>query len=125
MLDMTERLTLTITLSFPLLLFSRVLLFVTPWTVACQASLSMGFPGQEHWNGLQFPSPEDLRDQGSNMYLLHWQVDSLSLSHQGSLHSLLVVCVPLLQDYKTEELERILDLSGLKSSFKHEATGAQ
>ena len=123
MSDMTERLTLTLTLSFPLLLFSRVLLFVTPWTVACQAPLSVGFP--RHWNGLQFPSPEDLRDQGSNMYLLHWQVDSFSLSHQESLRSLPVVCVPLLQDYKTEELERILDLSDLKSSFKHEATGAQ
>ena len=29
----------------------------TPWTVACQAFLSMGFPRQEHWSGLPFPSP--------------------------------------------------------------------
>ena len=36
---------------------SHVQLFVTPWTVAYQASLSMGFSRQEHWSGLQFPSP--------------------------------------------------------------------
>ena len=32
----------------------------TPWSVACQAPLSMGFPRQEYWSGLTFPSPEDL-----------------------------------------------------------------
>ena len=31
--------------------------FATPWTVACQALLSMGFSRQEYWNGLPFPSP--------------------------------------------------------------------
>ena len=31
--------------------------FVTPWTVAYQSPLSMGFPRQEYWNGLPFPSP--------------------------------------------------------------------
>ena len=36
---------------------SRVQLFVTLWTVGHQAPLSMGFPRQEHWNGLPFPSP--------------------------------------------------------------------
>ena len=39
---------------------SHIQLFATPWTVACQAPLSMGFPGQEHWSGLPFPSPGDL-----------------------------------------------------------------
>ena len=38
--------------------------FATPWTVACQASLSMGFPRQEYWSGLPFPSPGDLPDPG-------------------------------------------------------------
>ena len=37
--------------------FSRVLLFVTLWTVACQASLSTGFSTQEYWSGLPFPAP--------------------------------------------------------------------
>ena len=36
--------------------------FATPWTVALQAPLSMGFPRQEYWNGLPFPSPGDLPD---------------------------------------------------------------
>ena len=36
--------------------------FVTPWTVAHQAPLSMGFPRQEHWNGLPFPSEEKQGD---------------------------------------------------------------
>ena len=39
---------------------SRVQLFVTPWTVAHQASQSMGFSRQEYWSGLPFPSPGDL-----------------------------------------------------------------
>ena len=39
---------------------SCVLLFVTPWTVAYQAPLSMGFPKQEYWSGLSFPPPGDL-----------------------------------------------------------------
>ena len=34
--------------------------FVTPWTVDCQAPLSMGFPSQEYWRGLPFPSTGDL-----------------------------------------------------------------
>ena len=36
--------------------------FATPWTVACQAPLSMGFPRQEYWSVLPFPSPRDLPD---------------------------------------------------------------
>ena len=38
--------------------------FATPWTVAQQAPLSMGFPRQEYWSELPFPSPADLRDPG-------------------------------------------------------------
>ena len=37
--------------------FSRVRIFVTPWTVALQAPLSVGLSGQEYWSGLPFPSP--------------------------------------------------------------------
>ena len=40
--------------------FSPVRIFVTPWTVAHQAPLSMEFPRQENWGGLPFPSPGDL-----------------------------------------------------------------
>ena len=38
--------------------------YVTPWTVSCQAPLSMGFSRQEYWSGLLFPSPGDLSDPG-------------------------------------------------------------
>ena len=43
---------------------SRVQLFVTPWTVACQAPLSMGFFKQEYWSGLPFPPPWDTPNPG-------------------------------------------------------------
>ena len=38
--------------------------FAIPWTVACQAPLSMGFPRQEYWSGLPFPFPGDLPNTG-------------------------------------------------------------
>ena len=43
---------------------SRLTFFATPWTVACQAPLSMGLPRQEYWSGLPFLSPRDLPDPG-------------------------------------------------------------
>ena len=45
--------------------FSRVQLFATPWTVACQAPLSMGFSRQEYWSGFPFPLPGYLPDPGT------------------------------------------------------------
>ena len=44
--------------------FSHVQLFVTPWTVACQAPLSIRFFRQEYWGGLSCPPPGDLSDPG-------------------------------------------------------------
>ena len=59
---------LSICLELCLLLFvsllSRVWLFGTPWTVACQAPLSMAFSRQEHWSGLPCPSPGHLPNPG-------------------------------------------------------------
>ena len=43
---------------------SHVQLFVTPWTVACQTTLSMGFSRLQYWSGLPFPSPGDLPNPG-------------------------------------------------------------
>ena len=43
---------------------SHVQLFGTPCIIAHEASLSVGFPRQEHWSGLPFPSPGDLPDSG-------------------------------------------------------------
>ena len=64
--------------------FSRVQLFVTPWTVACRAPLSMGFSGQENWSGLPCPPPGDLPDPGIKPMSPALQVDFLPLSHQGN-----------------------------------------
>ena len=50
----------------------------TPWTVAHQASLSMGFSWQEYWSGLPFPSPEDLPDPGIESWSPALQADYLS-----------------------------------------------
>ena len=57
--------------------FSRVQLLATPWTIACQAPLSMGFSKQEHWRGLPFPSPGDLPNSGIEFRSPILQVDSL------------------------------------------------
>ena len=45
-------------------LLSHVQLFVTLWTVAHQAPLSMEFPRQEYWSGWPFPPPGDLPNPG-------------------------------------------------------------
>ena len=47
--------------------FSHVRLFATPWTVAHQAPLSMGFPRQEYWSGFPFLPPGDLPDPGMEL----------------------------------------------------------
>ena len=57
--------------------FSSVQLFVTPWTVAYQASPSMGFSRQEYQSGLPFPSPGDLPDPGIKPGSPELQADAL------------------------------------------------
>ena len=47
--------------------FSHVRLFETPWTVACQAPLSLEFFRQEYWSGLPFPPPGDLSNPGTEL----------------------------------------------------------
>ena len=64
---------------------SRVRLFVTPWTVAHQALLSMEFSRQEQWSRLLFPSPKIVPTQGSNPSPPQFR-QILYLSHQGSFY---------------------------------------
>ena len=64
------------------IMLSHVWLFVTPWTAACQAPLSMGFSRQEYC--CHFLLQGIFMTQGSNprlLHLLHWQEDSLPLYH--------------------------------------------
>ena len=65
-------------------LLSHIRLFVTPWTVACQDLLFMGFFRQEYWNRLPFPSPGDLHNAGIEPTSSAWQTGPLLLCHQGS-----------------------------------------
>jgi len=51
---------------------------VTPWTTVHQAPLSMGFPRQEYWSGLPFPSPGHLPDPGIKPESPSLREDSLS-----------------------------------------------
>jgi len=73
-------------------MLSRVRLFASLWTAACQASLSMGFFRQEYWSELPFSAPEDLPNSGTKPTFPTspvspaLQADSLTLSHQGSPH---------------------------------------
>ena len=67
---------------------SHVQLFATSGTVAHPVPLSMGFSRQEHWGELSFLLQEIFPTQGLNPRLwglLHWQVDSLPLSHLKDL----------------------------------------
>ena len=57
---------------------------MTPWTVACQAHLSMGFPRQEYWSGLTFHSPGDLSNPGIQSTSPALQADALPQSRLGS-----------------------------------------
>ena len=66
--------------------FSHVQLFMTLWTVACQAPLSKGFSRQEYQSGLPFPPPGIFLTQGWTPGLLclqHWQTGSLPLAPPG------------------------------------------
>ena len=59
------------------------LTLVTPWTVVCQSTLSMGFPRQEYWSGLPFPSPGDLSRPEIEPTFRTLQMDSSPTSHLG------------------------------------------
>ena len=89
-------------LPFVLLLFSHSAMsnsFATPWTVACWVPLSMGFPRQEYWYGLPFPTPGDLPNPGVEPRSPALQADSLVLSQQGSPPFLLPTSICYLEGF--------------------------
>ena len=67
---------------------SRVQLFATLWTLAYQASLSMGFSRQEYWSGLPFPSPGYLPDPGVEPRSPTLEADALTSEPPGKPISL-------------------------------------
>ena len=64
-------------------MLSCIQLFLTPWTVACQSLLSMGFSKQEYWSKLPFPSPGDLPQPGIEPRPPALQADSLPFEPPG------------------------------------------
>ena len=62
---------------------SHVWLFATSWAAVCQALLSMGFPREDDWSGLSFPSPGDLPDSGIEPSSPTLQADSLPSEPPG------------------------------------------
>ena len=64
---------------------SRFRLFATAWTIAYQASPSLGFSRQEYWSGLQFPSPGDLPDPGIEPGSPTLRADALPSEPPGKL----------------------------------------
>ena len=70
---------------------SHVQLFATPWTVACQALLFMGFSRQEYWSGLPFPPPGDLPNPGIEPKPPALQAGSLPPRHLGSICFLTII----------------------------------
>ena len=73
------------------------LTFGTPWTIAHQAPLSMGFSRQEYWSGLPFPSPGDLPNPGIKPGSPALQADSLPTELRGKpfvyLYSYVILCL--------------------------------
>ena len=74
-------------------------LFATPWTVAHQAPLSMGFSRQEYWRCLPFPSPGDLPDPGIEPRSPALQADILTSEPPGKPQCVLncAVCIIVLK----------------------------
>ena len=81
--------------------------FVTPWTVACQAPLSMEFSRQEYWSGLPSLLHGIFPTQGLKLSLLHCRQIFYHLSYQGSPNTVNLnpiescMCAKLLQLYQT------------------------
>ena len=71
-------------MNVPVLSCSVVSDFVTPWTLDCQVSLSMGVFRQEYWSGHHFLLQGIFPTQESNPGLLHCRQILYCLSHQGS-----------------------------------------
>ena len=66
---------------------------VTPWTVACQAPLSVEFSRQGCWIGLLFPSPGDLPNPGTEHRSPTLQAKSLPSEPSGNMYVCMCVCI--------------------------------
>ena len=80
--------------------FNRVQLCATLWTIACQAPLSMGFPRQEYWSRLPFPSSVYLPDPGIEPVIIVVEKNGgsprawVTCSRFGNTDFMPVLCLP-------------------------------
>ena len=96
------------------------LTIVTPWTVACQIPLSIGFSGQEWWSGMPFPSPGDLPDPRIEPRSSALQADSLSTKLLGKLFSIYYnYSFNIMRKYNS----KVICLDSLKHSYCRSHTG--
>ena len=70
------------------LIAKSCLTLATPWIVACQDPLSIGFSRQQFWNGLPFPSPGDLPNPGNEPGSSALQADSLPTELWAAYHNI-------------------------------------
>ena len=73
---------------------------MTPWTVALQAPLCMGFSREEYWNGLPFPSPGDLSNPGIEPGSPALQADSLPAEPPGKPSHLILSNIKVIKKEK-------------------------
>ena len=85
---------------------SHVQLFATPWTVAYQAPLSMGFSRQEYWSGLSSPSPGDLPNPGIEPKSPALQTDALPSEPPGNPSSALGQQISLSAALETQRSQK-------------------
>ena len=90
---------------------SHVQLFATPWTVAFQATLSMGFSRQEYWSGLPFPSPRDLPNPGVEPIAGRspaLQADSLPAERPGKPHFIYINILNGILNFRLKKISCLL-----------------
>ena len=95
--------------------------FATPWTVACQGLLPMGFSRQEYWSGLPFSSPGDLPNLEIEPRSPVFQADSLPSEPPGNVCSTLIYlgtlklyCIRIRDAYHISIQEKFTKMNGLQ-----------
>ena len=86
-----------------------------PWTVVCQAPLSVGVLRQEYWSALPISFPGDLPDPGIQLVFPAWYADSLPLGHLGSPY--LIMFIYLLSDGHLACLHLLVSRNNITASI--------
>ena len=83
------------------------LTLATPWTVACQGPLSMGFSRQEYWSGMSFPSPQDLSQPDIMECEVKWILGSITMNKARGGDGIPVELFQILKDNAVKVLHSI------------------